>query len=88
MALLTCHVLQVLEEESGSGARGDWVRRSVIVEIGDEYPRKLCVTAYSQEKADVLARLILGQLVQMHVTFESREHEGRWFTDCRFVRII
>lgn len=88
MALLTCHVLQVLKEESGSGTRGDWVRRSVIVEHGEEYPRKLCVTAYSQDKADVLAGLIHGQLVQMHITFESREHEGRWFTDCRFVRIV
>lgn len=88
MALLTCHVLQVLTEESGSGTRGDWVRRSVIVEHGEEYPRKLCVTAYSQEKADVLAGLIRGQLVQMHITFESREHEGRWFTDCRFVRLV
>lgn len=88
MALLTCHVLQVLQEECGSGTRGDWVRRSVIVEHGEEYPRKLCVTAFSQEKADVLATLTPGQLVQMHITFESREYEGRWFTDCRFVRIV
>lgn len=88
MALLTCHVLQVLTEESGSGTRGDWVRRSVIVEHGEEYPRKLCVTAYSQEKADILATLSPGQLLQMHITFESREHEGRWFTDCRFVRLV
>lgn len=88
MALLTCHVLQVLTEESGSGTRGDWVRRSVIVEHGEDYPRKLCITAYSQERADVLAALTPGQLVQMHITFESREHEGRWFTDCRFVRIV
>lgn len=88
MALLTCHVLQVLEEECGSGTRGDWVRRSIVVEHGEEYPRKLCVTAYSREKADVLAGLTQGQLVQMHITFESREHEGRWFTDCRFVRLV
>lgn len=88
MALLTCHVLQVLTEESGSGTRGDWVRRSVIVECGEEYPRKLCVTAYSQEKADILEKLYPGQLVQMHITFESREYEGRWYTDCRFVRLV
>lgn len=88
MALLTCHVLAVLPEESGSGTRGDWVRRSVIVEHGEEYPRKLCVTAFSQEKADTLGALIPNQLVQMHITFESREHEGRWFTDCRFVRLV
>ena len=88
MALLTCHVLQVLQEECGSGTRGDWVRRSVIVEHGEEYPRKLCVTAFSQEKADVLATLTPGQLVQMHITFESREYEERWYTDCRFVRLV
>ena len=88
MALLTCHVLQVLQEESGSGTRGDWVRRSVIVEHGEEYPRKLCGTAFSQEKADILAALTPGLLVQMHITFESREHDGRWYTDCRFVRMV
>ena len=85
MALLTCHVLQVLQEECGSGTRGEWVRRSVIVEHGEEYPRKLCVTAYSQEKADMLAELKPGELVQMHVAFESREYEGRWYTDCRLI---
>lgn len=88
MALLTCNVLQVLTEESGSGTRGDWVRRSVIVELGDDYPRKLCVTAYSQEKADILAALTPRQLVQMYVALESREHGGRWYTDCRFVRLV
>ena len=88
MALLTCQVLQVLQEESGSGTRGDWVRRSVIVEHGEEYPRKLCVTAFNQEKADILAALTPGLLIQMHITFESREHDGRWYTDCRFVRMV
>ena len=88
MALLVCHVLQVLQEESGSGTRGDWVRRSVIVEHGEEYPRKLCVTAFSQEKADILPDLTPGLLDQMHVAFESREHNGRWFTDCRFVHMF
>lgn len=88
MAKLTAHVLQVLPEECGSGTKGDWVRRSVIVEHGEEYPRKLCITAFSQEKADILGSLIVGALHQFMITFESREHEGRWFTDCKFVRLV
>lgn len=88
MALLTCHVLQVLTEECGSGTRGDWVRRSVIVEHGEDYPRKLCVTAYTQEKADMLGALTPGLLVRMSIAFESREYDGRWYTDCRFIRLV
>lgn len=88
MALLTCHVLQVLTEEYGSGTRGNWVRRSVIVEHGEDYPRKLCVTAFSQEKADILGTLTPGLLVRMSITFESREYDGRWYTDCRFIRLV
>lgn len=88
MALLTAHVLNVLPEECGSGTKGDWVRRSVIVEHGDEYPRKLCITAFSREKADILGDLKVGVIYRFMITFESREHEGKWYTDCKFVRLV
>lgn len=88
MANIFCTVVKVLDEECGSGTRGDWVRRSIIVEHGEEYPRLLCVTAYSQEKCDTLAALSIGQHVQLSIVFESREYEGRWFTDVRLVRVM
>ena len=87
MALkLIGHVVAILPEEAGSSAKGDWVRRTFVIEYGDEYPRKCAITATDEQRVAQVASLQVGQLVWCTVSISSREYEGRWFTDVRLVR--
>lgn len=87
MFKVTCQIIEILPEEVGRSDRGDWVRRSIIVQYGDEWPRKLCITATNEGNAAILGALRQGEMRTIGVAFSSREREGRWFTDCRFVRL-
>ena len=67
-------------------ARGEWQRQDVVVEMNDgSFTRKICVTFFS--KPDDVARLREGATYQVSVNIESREYNGRWYTDIRAWRI-
>lgn len=87
MHVITGKVLALTDKVEGQSQRGDWARRSVIVEYGDEYPRKVCITAGSEDRIATIESLELGKYYAFGVVFESRETNGNWFTDIRFVRL-
>lgn len=87
MHVITGKVLALTDKVEGQNERGDWARRSVIVEYGDEYPRKVCITAGNAERIATIESLELGKYYAFGVVFESREVIGNWFTDIRFVRL-
>lgn len=69
----------------GVSARGEWQRQEVIFEMPQEFSRKVCVTFFNKE-SDV-ARLKEGAAYTVSVNIESREYNGRWYTDVRAWRI-
>lgn len=87
MHVITGKVLALTDKVEGQNERGDWARRSIIVEYGDEYPRKVCITAGNAERIATIESLELGKYYAFGVVFESREVNGNWFTDIRFVRL-
>ena len=87
MALkLIGHVVAILPEEAGNSVRGEWVRRTFVIEYGDEYPRKCAITAVGDQRVAQVGSLQIGQLIWCTVSVSSREYEGRWFTEIRLVR--
>ncbi len=78
-------VIQILPATSGTSARGPWQRQNVLFEMTQEFSRKLCVTFLN--KPDDVAKLRVGGLYQVSVNVESREYNGRWYTDVREWRI-
>jgi len=78
-------VIQILPATSGTSARGPWQRQDVLFEMTQEFSRKLCVTFFN--KPDDVAKLRVGGLYQVSVNVESREYNGRWYTDVREWRI-
>ena len=49
---------KVMPEQSGAGKNGTWVKQDFIIETDDQYPKKVCITAWG-EKADELKKLKL-----------------------------
>lgn len=78
-------VVQILTATSGTSARGPWQRQDVLFEMTQEFSRKLCVTFFN--KPDDVAKLHVGGLYQVSVNVESREYNGRWYTDVRAWRV-
>lgn len=78
-------VIQILPKTSGTSARGEWQRQDVLFEMVQEFSRKLCVTFFN--KPDDVERLKVGESYMVSVNVESREYNGRWYTDVRAWRI-
>lgn len=79
-------VYRVLPVQSGTSARGQWQKQEVVFEMPDEFSRKVCVTFFGDRVADA-ASLQVGEKVNVSVNIESREYNGRWYTDVRAWRI-
>ncbi len=79
-------VYKIMPVTKGTSARGDWQRQDVVFEMQDgPYTRKICVTFFN--RPDDVARLKEGATYNVSVNIESREYNGRWYTDIRAWRI-
>ena len=78
-------VYKILPPTSGTSARGDWKRQEVVFEMPQEFSRKICVTFFNKDH-DV-AQLREGMTCNVSVNVESREYNGRWYTDVRAWRV-
>ena len=79
-------VYKILPVTKGTSARGEWQRQDVVFEMNEgSFTRKICVTFFN--KPDDVARLKEGAAYTVSVNIESREYNGRWYTDVRAWRI-
>ncbi len=79
-------IIQKLGLQEGNSAKGTWKKQDFIIETIDKYPKKVCVSAGS-EKVDDLNRYNVNDEVKLSINIESREYNGRWYTDVRFWKI-
>ena len=73
-------VWNVLPPVRGTSARGEWVKQEVVFEQPGEFNRKVCVSFWG-DKAQDAATLKPGEAVTISANVESREYNGRWFTE-------
>ena len=71
---------------SGQSARGQWSKQELIFELPGDFNRKLCVGFWGDKIQDA-DRLKEGDKVTLSCNIESREFNGRWYTDVRAWRI-
>lgn len=79
-------LIQKLALETGTSARGEWKRQNFIIETVEQFPRKICVAAWTNS-IPVLDTFQIGEMVCVSVNIESREFNGKWYTDVRAWRI-
>ena len=75
-------VVKVLPEQTGNGKFGTWVRQDFVIETEDQYPKKVCFSAWG-DKADIVKNLSNGEKVTVSFNVESREYNERWYTDLK-----
>lgn len=75
-------VVQVLPVESGTSKNGNqWSKASLIVETTEnpQYPKKIKIS--NMKNAEAFSKLAVGSEVTFKVEIESREYNGRWYTE-------
>ena len=79
-------VIQILPAQSGMGKKGQqWKKQEFIVETQAQYPKKVCLSVWG-DKIDQF-NLVAGEMVNVSVDLESREYNGRWYTEARAWKI-
>jgi hypothetical protein len=87
MALeLVGKLIKTLPVQSGTSARGVWSKQDFILETQEQYPKKVCVSAWG-ERVNELSGMAEGDLLKVSFNVESREFNERWYTDVRAWRI-
>jgi hypothetical protein len=82
---LSGKIIQALDEQSGTGRNGTWRKRDYILETPGQYPKKVCLTVWG-DKIDQF-NIQAGQEITASIEVESREYNGRWYTDVKIWRV-
>ncbi|PZR29635.1 MAG: hypothetical protein DI535_02440 [Citrobacter freundii] len=82
---LTAKLVQLLPLQTGSGKNGEWKKQDIIVETGGQYPKKVCISIWGDKiNTGVLQ---VGKTLNISFDVESREYNGRWYTDVKAWKI-
>ena len=78
---ITGRIIQKLPAQSGKSARGDWKKQEFIIETEEQYPRKVCLVNWGDKiNLDSFSE---NDKVTASINIESREFNGRWYTDVK-----
>ncbi|MGB5734436.1 MAG: DUF3127 domain-containing protein [Thiohalocapsa sp.] len=83
---LTGKIVQSLPEKSGTSTRGQWRKQEYILEVPGDYPKQVCFMVWG-DKIDQFG-IQQGQEVTVSFDLESREYNGRWYTDVKAWRVV
>jgi hypothetical protein len=79
-------LIQIFPEQTGTGKNGAWTKQEFLIETKDQYPRKILFNVWN-DKAASLKKLSEGAAIKVSFNAESREYNGRWYTDLRAWKI-
>ncbi|MGM0944141.1 MAG: DUF3127 domain-containing protein [Bacteroidota bacterium] len=83
---LSGKIIQKLPEVGGNSRNGNaWRKQEFILETPGQYPKKVCVAIWG-DKIDQF-NLQAGEQVTLSIDVESREYNGRWYTEVKAYRV-
>tara|TARA_R100000995_G_scaffold18009_1_gene7275 strand:- start:838 stop:1179 length:342 start_codon:yes stop_codon:yes gene_type:complete len=75
-------IVKILPLQSGTSKAGnEWKKQDVILQQFDKYSKEVCVTAFGDEALQSLSKFIVGDTVDIKVNVESREYNGKYYTN-------
>lgn len=74
-------IIEVLPEKSGQSANGEWRKQEFVLETEAQYPKKICFMIWGDKIDDF--KIQQGESLEVSIDLESREYNGRWYTDVK-----
>ena len=78
---ITAKLIQMLPLQTGVSRNGEWKKQDIIVETNDRFPKKLCISIWGEKIQP--SQLKQGNTLTIDFDIESREFNGRWYTDIK-----
>ena len=70
------------ETKSGQGQNGAWKFITAVIETTSQYPKKAAVQVWNKNGlADKVAALGMGTEIKFSFDIESKDHNGKWYTN-------
>jgi len=80
-------LIQRLPLQSGISKTGNsWQKQEFVIETLEQFPRKICANLWGERTA-VLETLNIGDKLVMSFDLESREFNGKWYTDVKAYKV-
>lgn len=78
---LECRILNRSNIMSGISQAGNpWQKQTIICETLATYPKKVALTVFNST-VDTMNQIPDGSVVEVMISVESREYNGKWYTD-------
>lgn len=79
---ITGKVLKLGNLLTGNSARGPWQKQELIIETEEQFPKTVCLQCWGDQAADA-AKFEINSVVKAQISIESREFNGKYYTDVR-----
>lgn len=76
---LTGTITKIMEEQQGMGKNGQWRKKEFVVQLDGPYAKLACFVLWNN-RIDQFP-LELNKYVKVYFDVESREYNGRFYTD-------
>ncbi len=78
---VTGKIIAVLPEQGGISKTGnEWKKQEYVLETQEQYPKKVCFQLFGADRI-AQAAIQAGELLTVSFDIDSREYQGRWFTN-------
>ena len=75
-------VIRLGNLSEGTSPRGAWRKQELIIETLEQYPKQVCLVCWGDRVAEA-QNFKAGQIIKAQISIESREFNGKWYTDVR-----
>lgn len=78
-------ITNVLPVQSGVGKSSgkEWHKQTAVLQTSEQYPKSIAFDMFN----DRIIPLQVGQAVHVQISIESREYQGRWYTNVNAVSV-
>ncbi|MCC8134958.1 MAG: DUF3127 domain-containing protein [Tannerellaceae bacterium] len=78
---ITGKIIAVLPAQGGTSKTGnEWKKQEYVLETHEQYPKKVCFQIFGSDRIEQAA-IQPGEELTVHFDIDSREYNGRWFTN-------
>ncbi|MBI5539895.1 MAG: DUF3127 domain-containing protein [Bacteroidia bacterium] len=74
-------LIQMLPLQTGTGKNGEWKKQDIIIETKGQYPKKVCIAIWGDKINTSVLKI--GNELDVSCDVESREFNGKWYTDVK-----
>ncbi len=83
---ITGKVIRIMPLQTGEGRNGIWKKQEFVLEIPGQVTRKVCLSLWGDRITQF--NLAEGEETEVSFDLESREHNGRWYTEARAWKVV